>query len=155
MRWGGGDILIGCLFTCNCRSQSFQGVVLILAQGRHVGCWSLSLACMWVFFSHFEKPPFPPRGRIQGSHPGFWPPGPLFSPSLFWGVGGGPTQRKTALWLRTFLLWAEVFPPIQSQAGVSPACIKGKSPQGQDSMWVFSSLPLPRECLIPPVNEGW
>lgn len=132
VRWGGGDILIGCLFSCNCRSQSFQGVVLILAQGRHVGCWSLSLACMWVFFfSHFEKPPFPPRGRIHGSHPGSWPPRPLFSPSLL-----GGTQRKTALWLRTFLLWAEVFPPIQSQAGCLPNASRenlgegGRSPCG-------------------------
>lgn len=46
VRWGSGDILIGCLFSCNCRRLSFLGVVFILAQGGDVGCWSLSVACM-------------------------------------------------------------------------------------------------------------
>lgn len=34
---GQGDVLIGCLFSYNCRNQSFQGVVFVLAQGRDVG----------------------------------------------------------------------------------------------------------------------
>lgn len=137
VRWGGGDILIGCLFSCNCRSQSFQGVVLILAQGRHVGCWSLSLACMFFFFSHFEMPPFPPRGRIHGSLPRSCPLPACLSPlCLFFFWGGGPTQRKTALWLRAFLLLAVVFPPTQSQAGCLPNASRenlggaGRSPCG-------------------------
>lgn len=57
---------------------------------------------------------------------------------------GGPTQRKTVLWLRTFLLWAEVFPPIQSQAGCLPNTSR-ENLEGQASMWVFSSPPLPLE----------
>lgn len=151
MRWGGGDILIGCLFSCNCRSQSFQGVVLILAQGRHVGCWSLSLACMFFFFHTLRCLHFPQEEESMAAiH--VLAPSPLaslLSVSFF----GGTHPKENSFVAKSFWLWSSH--RLRAKLGVSQMH-QGKVLGGRAGALVgiyFSLATSLRECLIPPVIE--
>lgn len=80
------------------------------------------LVCGCFFLLHtLRSPHFPKEGPLRP----LIPLAPLLSGSFL--GGGGGTQRKTALWPKDFLLPAEVFPPVQSQAGGLPKVSGGKS----------------------------
>lgn len=105
------------------------------AEKWDVGASPLLVCEAFFFFTLCEASISPRRKNLwQPSRPLAPLPQPLSSLSLL----GVSTQRKTGLWLRAFLLLAEVFPPMWSHAGSSRENLGG-----QRSTWVFISLPLP------------
>lgn len=107
------------------------------------------------FFHTLRSLHFPQEEESRAAIQVFGPLGLSSLPPFFGGWGGGTHPKENSSVAKNFPSVGGGLPTNSEPSWVSPACIKGKSPQGQDSMWVFSSLRLPQECLIPPVNEWW
>lgn len=110
-----------------------------------------SLACLYVgfFFSHFEKPSFPKRGRTTAAIQAPGPLAPVLSPSF-----GGTHPKANSSLAKSFPFAGWGLPTNWEPSWLPLKCIRGKSCR-QESMWILPpSSHLFKIMFIPSVN-GW